>query len=68
MIADMPAHTHTPSGGGDFLATGGGGAVWATGAAAKSVSATASTGGGGAHAHDITMDLNYINMIRATKD
>ena len=68
VIADMPAHLHTPSGGGNFLATGAGPSVWATGAAAKSVSATASTGGGGPHKHDITMDLNYINVIRATKD
>ena len=66
--ADIPSHTHTPSSGGNFLATGSGAAVWATGAAAKSVSTTASTGGGGSHDHTLSLDLNYINMIIASKD
>ncbi len=67
-IAEMPSHDHAPLGGGNFLSDTAGASVWATGAAANKDSKTGTTGGGGGHVHDITMDLNYINVIRATKD
>ncbi len=31
-------------------------------------SVTATSGGGGTHAHGLSLDLNYVNVIRATKD
>ncbi len=31
-------------------------------------SVTATSGGGGVHSHDLSLDLNYINLILATKD
>ena len=68
-IAEMPSHDHAEENGFNFLVTGPGGpSTWATGASANTASTTASRGGGSGHVHDITMDLNYINVIRATKD
>jgi hypothetical protein len=58
---EMPAHTHGPSGGGNFLITGG--AVFTTSAGAtNSITATtASTGGGGAHQN--TQPTYFLNWF-----
>lgn len=79
--AEIPAHTHgsagahthsmvynfSTSGGGTSVSrTSGGGSTPNTGSAGSHTHA--SFGGGGAHSHDITMDLKYVDVIRATKD
>ena len=66
--ADVPAHTHDvykhaskfDGGTGDFPAGATSGSTYAPG--------TTSSGGGGSHDHTLSLDLNYINMIIASKD
>lgn len=63
-IADIPAHTHTSAAaaaGNNIVAAGGIG-VPITGAA------TGSTGGGGAHSHGLTLGVQYVDVIIATKN
>lgn len=67
--AEIPAHTHQQSGvnqSGSF-----GGNITSgtnTGTPVAHVPFTQSTGGGGGHTHDITMDLQYVDVIIASKD
>jgi len=64
-IAEMPAHTHTI----DTDATDGTVNMAEQSAGVlDSLDTTSSTGGGGSHNHTLSLDLNYINVIRATKD
>ncbi|KKK65563.1 hypothetical protein LCGC14_2972900, partial [marine sediment metagenome] len=66
ILAEIPSHPHTTHGGVSNVS--GGNHNWWGGASAEGSENTGSAGGDGAHAHDITMDLNYISVIRATKD
>ncbi len=68
----LPAHLHASGNGGAFLTDGPGGpSTWATGAAANTTANTASDTAASAasrHNHTLSLDLNYINLILATKD
>ena len=66
--ADIPSHTHTQqirplASGSNNPETAG-----SSDSAPQNMGETASTGGGGAHNHTLSLDLNYINMILASKD
>lgn len=68
LVADIPSHSHTLDFKNDSL--GGGTIPYAsssTGAVQASPS-TSNTGGGGAHNHTLSLDLQYINLIIASKD
>lgn len=59
-IAEMPAHTHASAiVGGTFATSVAGG--WDTGP-------SGSTGGGGSHTHTLSLDLQYVDVIIATKN
>lgn len=65
-VADIPAHTH------DVTAIPGGSQNYGEGAgplasAASAITST-STGGGGGHSHTLSLDLQYVDVIVATKD
>ena len=61
--SQIPSHTHPNSGGTiDRLLSGSGTTI------GKNNSASGGTGGGGSHDHTLLLDLNYINMIIASKD
>ncbi|KKK64869.1 hypothetical protein LCGC14_2979840, partial [marine sediment metagenome] len=70
VASEMPAHTHPGSDGHNFAMHPGSGVNLGDGGAsqAHTHATTGSTGGGGGHTHTIVMDVNYINVIRATKD
>ncbi len=68
-IAEMPAHTHNvqvsdvAGGSNEHISR------LTTSSTTKNLAARAlTTGGGGAHNHTLSLDLNYINMIIASKD
>ncbi len=62
--AEIPAHTHTTPATANFAGSGG---TKNPGTSTGAMSNTSdATGGDGTHTH--TMDLNFINVIRATKD
>ena len=65
--AQMPAHTHSvPSGGGSnpsFLPNNCG-----NGQGFTNAQTTGSAGGGGSHTHPISLQLNYVDMILASKN
>lgn len=65
--AEMPSHTHTVNVGntGGAGLTGSSFQVHQTG---FSGATAAATGGGGTHTHTLSLDLNHIQVIRATKD
>lgn len=58
---EIPAHTH-----GGVISDDGGAGV-ASGSQFL-LGSTDAAGGGGGHTHNLSLDLNYINVIRATKD
>jgi len=64
-LTEIPSHTHSyyynTSG------TGGGGSD-NTPESSGSAFSTSSAGGGLGHSHDITMNINYVDLIIATKD
>ena len=62
--SEMPSHTHIIDGGSTNDPTGSGSPN--PGAIGSIVSSA--TGGGGSHNHTLSLDLNYINMIIASKD
>ncbi len=66
--ADVPAHTHQPQ----KYTTSSGGSVFAPGTPSATPvdwgPVTSSFGGGGSHNHSLSLDLNYINLIIATKN
>ena len=64
--AEMPAHTHSVPRAGDTVTNVTTGA--ATSVAGVSAATTGSTGGGGGHTHNMTMDLQYVDLILASKD
>lgn len=72
--ADIPSHQHAPGGATDFIIanTPGGAAVSTIGGAQLSSlgngALTAATGGGGGHTHTLSLDLQYADVIIATKD
>ncbi len=59
--ADMPAHTHT--GGGTSSGTHGSG-----GGTAENIVNTGSTGGDTGHSHGLPLDVQFVDVIIATKD
>ena len=62
--SEMPSHTHIVEANSSNRSTSGtGNQPGSTGSAMSS-----STGGGGSHDHTLSLDLNYINMIIASKD
>lgn len=66
---EIPAHHHAPSNGANFLTsvavgTPTGGAP----DAGQQVANTADTGGGGSHNHTLSLDLQYVDVIIATKN
>lgn len=61
--AQMPSHTHA-AGFNVERAAGAGGVRNSSSGGLP----TGSTGGGGSHNHTLSLDLNYVNMIIATKD
>ena len=64
----MPIHNHP----GTYRSTVGGatatGAVGHTSNAVSTETNVPSQGGGGSHDHTLSLDLNYINMIIASRD
>ncbi len=64
--AQIPGHTH-PAGSGATVQDGTG-AVKTFRSALATGLATGSTGDGGTHTHTLVLDLNHIQVIRATKD
>jgi hypothetical protein len=62
--AQMPSHTHGWGGSLDRVGTG----AFTVSRPGNSQSTTGSTGSGNTHNHTLSLDLNYINVIRATKD
>jgi len=66
-VAEMPSHTH-PAASGSFITNNPGSGVYVGDSGGDAQANTGSTGGGSGHVHDVTMDLNYIEVIRATKD
>lgn len=69
-VSEIPSHNHTIRGtqqdGGsktNYIDTSG-----TNGNQHNTSSTTTSTGGGGGHSHDITMDLEYVDIILAAKD
>lgn len=69
LISEMPAHTHPPLDGENFV-TSYGGSHDADGGPGYSIAnaTTGSTGGDGAHSHGIDLQVKYLNIIVATKD
>lgn len=70
-VADIPSHTHGPGGGSAFVGqdTGTGTIAYNAGAISNpTFSATAATGGGGGHSHTLSLDLQYVDLIIASKD
>jgi hypothetical protein len=66
---DIPAHAHVEQ----ALTTGAGGDTFPNGDVNSATSVTAnvstqSTGGGGAHSHNLVMDLQFVDLILASKD
>lgn len=69
--AQLAAHAHTPSGGLTNwygAAAGGGGAALVGGSGASTSTSTSNTGSGSSHNHTITMSVQYIDLILASKD
>ena len=71
--AEIAAHTHGPTTGTGFRGHAASPNSFQNSAGSPDhnepiMGTTASTGGGGSHTHTLSLDLNYINMIRATKD
>ena len=62
-VAEMPSHSHTGAPA-TFVGNQSGGGSAASGGSAN----TGLTGDGGDHDHTLSLDLNYINVIRATID
>lgn len=62
-IAEMPSHDHQSISSSVNVAGGS-----AQRSAKSSGNSGGVTGGGGGHLHDLSLDLNYISLIRATKD
>ncbi len=67
---EMPAHTHPGDSGLTFAMDGATGANIGDGGSSSAIAKTntGSTGGGSGHVHNITMDVKYLNVIRATKN
>lgn len=64
-VSEIPAHAHTmPTTALAITADSITAAFTSTGSAGS----TGSIGGGGGHTHNLSMDLNYIDVIRCTKD
>ncbi len=63
LTADIPAHVHTVTTSGT-----GSGAVILASTSGGTPKDTSSTGGGGGHTHDLSLDLQYMDVIKATKD
>lgn len=65
----MPSHAHGPSGGTSFWGrVVGGGGVVSPGGGAGDITTTDNQGGGGSHNHPITMAVQYIDLILASKN
>ncbi len=62
-VAQMPAHTHGVAG----SVTGANGSGVRVPGSTTSITSE-SVGGGSSHNHTLSLDLNYVNVIRATKD
>ncbi len=64
--SEMPAHTHTldrsPSD------SGFGNDAGSDGPTSGSTLTTNSTGGGGTHLHTLSLDIKYMDVIKATRD
>jgi hypothetical protein len=63
--ADIPSHTHK-----QITSSGAGGSNTGTRTSSgtpEQVVDTAATGGGGAHAHTLSLDVKYVDMMRCTK-
>jgi hypothetical protein len=73
-IADIPAHHHGPGGATNFWASlNGGGATDLLGTGGQpaqnvKTGTTDDTGGGGSHAHGMDIRVQYVDVIKATKD
>lgn len=66
-IAEMPAHIHAQKV--NTLIRGGGTEETATGAPVDNLGGdTQSTGGDGGHTHNLSLDLQFVDIIKATKD
>lgn len=65
--ADIPAHVHNVPHRGVPQGSSGTGAASFTQTANQNVD-TDSTGGGGGHSHDVSLDLQYVDIIIASKD
>lgn len=68
LIADIPAHTHSYSDQAAFSGSGGPGSdnnIFPLQSIQSKT--TGSTGGGGGHAHDITLDPSFVDVIIASK-
>ena len=63
--SEMPSHTHTQRGANTTSTANN---RVNGGANDTNVGETLATGGGGSHNHTLSLDLNYINMILASKD
>ncbi len=63
LAADIPAHVHTV-----VTAGTGSGAIISANMSGGTAKDTSSVGGGGGHAHDLSLDLQYMDVIKATKD
>ena len=68
--AEMPVHTHTQRGRNANVRSGGGSQPGWNPPPANDIDTgeTLSKGGGAAHAHDLTMDLKFIDCILCSKD
>lgn len=72
--AEMPAHTHsyndesTPSAGTFNYQVGADGSGAQAVTQTDNARTTGSTGGGGGHTHTVALNLNYIDVIQASKD
>lgn len=68
-IADMPSHSHTVGGAAGAIWQNVGGFTTAGGAGVNMNPQTMdATGGGGSHLHSLSLDLQYVDVIIATKD
>jgi hypothetical protein len=70
-LSEVPAHSHSPGAAGSFLLDTGGAGLMSVNAGVHSYPSTATTdsqGGGGSHDHTLSLDLQYVDVIVATKD
>jgi hypothetical protein len=67
--AEIPAHTHTWTQRGDFNGSSTKAASGDNGGAGPTYTpATSSSGGGGGHSHNIDLQVQYVDLIIASKD